>query len=698
MRRFFSLIFVSVIFLISANTHKSLAIGKYDSEADMMFMEGYYEEAIPLYLDLLKKDPKNNTFTFRIGVCYLFTQQEEESLRYLRKVEPLEDPEEELHRHFYLGRALHLNQNFELAIKNYTTYLDSYNSNIAAYNEIVENEVVMPAVYGASFGRVVETMPLKDAIEMLINSCKYGIELSEHPKLAVIENAGSLINTKNAEYAPVINAKGNELFYTTKISLEDGEYAERLFFVVYEDGSWNEPVQIEIESKTEEDIAPLYLSPEEDLLLIYDSKSGNGDIYSVTKQGKFWIKMENLGKPINTKYWEPSASLFPDQKTIIFSSNRPGGFGGLDLYMSTKDEKDKWTEPVNLGPEINTPLDDDAPFILQDGITMYYSSRGMLGVGGYDVFKTTLENGNWTKPENLEMPVNSAHDDIYFTWTGDGRRAYFSSKRRDSKGATDVYYMDFNQISLNVFVNHETSDTLEPIHDFNVSLEHMKTGEMIPELELDNARGLSVFMAKEDDMYMLRIKAPGYIPYVESMSLRRGSELVAYQNKIITLNPRQLASGSKNNNSGSVGGAPKDEIVRVNTPIKNIPKTSAKLTYGGKTYSQGDVLKNKVHFILNVSRDITDYSKNQMDQVIAMMEENPKVKIQIIAHADKSGNSEYNKKLSRERALTVKEYFVFNGIDESRLLGSWKGDEDPIIKTNDPELRNRRVEFVLADL
>lgn len=697
MQRFLLSLLVLVILLTSI-AHARIALQKVETEADIMFMEGMYEEAIPLYLALLKKDPQNNILVYRIGVCYLFTSQEEEALRYLRRVESLEDEEQELHRLFYYARALHLNQNYELAKVNYEKYLGMYKSGSGSFNEIVENEVIMPAIYGASFGRVEETIRIDEAIDRLMKSCDYAIELSKHPKLAVIENAGSIINTGNAEYAPVINASGNELFYTTKIMLDDEDYAERLFFAVKEGEIWNQPVQIEIESKIDDDIAPLYLSPEEDLLLIYDSRSGNGDIFSVKKQGKFWIKMENLGKPINTKYWEPSAALFPDQNTIIFSSNRPGGYGGLDLYMATKNEKGKWNEPVNLGPEINTALDEDAPFILQDGNTMYFSSRGMPGVGGYDVFKTALEDGKWTKPENMQMPINSPYDDIYFTWTGDGRRAYFSSQRKDTKGATDIYYMDFNQISLNVFVNHETADTIEPINDFTVSLEHMKTGEIIPELELDNSRGLSVFMAKENDMYMLRVKAPGYIPYVESMNLRRGSELVAYQNKVITLSPRQLAENSGKAKPSSNSGDKSDEVVRVNSPLKNIPKTSAKLTYGGKTYAQGDVLKNKVHFILNVSKEITDYSKNQMDQVIAMMKENPKVRIQIIAHADKSGNSEYNQKLSRERALTVKEYFVFNGIEENRLLGIWKGDQDPIIKTNDPELRNRRVEFVLADL
>lgn len=682
-------LFIQFLFLQTANS-QSL------EEAERFFEEGYFEDAKKSFHDLYYSEMDNDFYKYRLALCYLFTQEEEEALRLIVQVGSLEDPSENLHRIFYLARAYHLDHTFGKAIINYQSYIDTYNASPDNFDKTLEAEVVLPAIYGGSAATLENPISTEDAIKKLIASCEYGINLSRNPNRVALENAGDVINSERPEYAPVINAAGDELYFSSKIEVEEGEFAERLFYSkMIEQDVWSKPVEIVITEDIFADVAPLYIAPSNDLGLIYDSRSNNGDIFVVEKVNGKWEIGKSFPKGINSKYWEPSASMFPDKNTLVFSSNRPGGYGGLDLYLSKKNDKGKWSEPENLGPVINTAFDEDAPFVLYDEPTIYFSSRGHNDVGGYDVFKSTLEDGNWTTPENLAMPINSAYDDIYFTWTADGRRAYFSSHRLGTKGATDIYYMDFNQISLNVFVKKETENGLEPLENFTVSLEHMKSGEMIDKMNVEIDRGLTVFLAKENDMYMLRIESPGFWKYVESMSLRRGSDLVAYQNKEITLKKDGtplFVEEDKEEKKPEIKSSVSSESKK---PVK---KTGNSIEIKGKKYYAGDVLKPKVHFILNVSKEITDYSKRQIDQVVEIMKEHPELNIQIIGHADHTGSSEYNEKISHEREVTVKDYLLQKGIDESRLKGTWKGDLDPVIETDKPELLNRRVEFMIVDL
>ncbi len=670
------------------------AISQSAEETEKLFKEGSFEEAKRGFHDLYYSDMDNDFYKYRLALCYLFTQEEEEAIRLITQVGSLEDQSENLHKIFYLARAYHLDHDFKQAIINYQSYLDTYNASPDVFDPVLEAEVVLPAIYGGSAATLEDPISIEASIKKLIEACEYGIELSVNPTRIAIENAGSPINSERAEYAPVINAAGDELYFTSKVEVEEGEFAERLFYSkMGTKKTWSKPVEIKITEDIFADIAPLYVNPANNLSLIYNSESNNGDIFVIEKINGKWEQVKGFPKSINSKYWEPSASMFPDNNTLVFSSNRPDGFGGLDLYISRKDEKGKWSDPENLGPEINTPFDEDAPFVLYNEPMLYFSSRGHKTVGGYDVFKTRFEDGKWSKPENLKIPINSAYDDIYITWTEDGRRAYFSSHRLGTKGATDIYYMDFNQISLNVFVKKETEKGLEAITNSKVSLERMKTGQMIEVMNEEKDRGLTVFLSNENEMYMLRVDAPGYWKYVESMNLRRGNDFVAFQNKEIILKEDGSPLFEE---SASVKVKPKATVAP--SSYEGIKKSGKTLAIDGKNYQEGDVLKQKVHFILNVSKDITNYSKNQMDQVIEIMKENPGLKIQIIGHADQTGSSEYNEEISRQRELSVKDYFLNKGIDESRLRGTWKGDADPVIDTDKAELLNRRVEFLIVGL
>ena len=187
--------------------------------------------------------------------------------------------------------------------------------------------------------------------------------------------------------------------------------------------------------------ASIALSVDGQTLFVYkDTEIGSGDIYISERNGLAWTYPTKLNTNINSDHWEGSASLSADKQTLYFSSERPGGMGGKDIYVSVKREDGIWGEAISLGPDINTSEDDDAPFIHADDKTLYYSSRGQQSMGGYDIFISRRnENGEWGKPENIGYPINTADDDIYYMVTGDGTTGYFSSSRVGGYGQQDIY-------------------------------------------------------------------------------------------------------------------------------------------------------------------------------------------------------------------------------------------------------------------
>ncbi|NJM25673.1 MAG: hypothetical protein HC859_09470 [Bacteroidia bacterium] len=285
-------------------------------------------------------------------------------------------------------------------------------------------------------------------VDRSIFECENGKLFVSHPGNFSIVNMGREINSEYEDYAPVLTEAEDEIVFTSRRREDnlnenvdqDNKPFEDIFVARRESGAWKRAGNIGTQVNTPYHDSNLGLSPDGKTLFIYKDEGG-GDIYICEKQtdGTWGAPMPIPGI-INSSYEEKSTTVSADGRTIYFVSNRPGGYGGTDIYRATKDSKGQWGSVKNLGPTINTEFDEDGPFMDLDGVTLYFSSKGHKGMGGHDIFKATYDpqTNEWTEPQNLGYPINTPDDDIYFVSSKDSKRAYYSSVRDDGMGYTDI--------------------------------------------------------------------------------------------------------------------------------------------------------------------------------------------------------------------------------------------------------------------
>lgn len=395
-------------------------------DANYYFSIGEYRKAYALFDKLYTKSPKNLDYKFKLGYCCLFYPEKK-----LRGIEIFEDIKREGKAKdvdYYLGKAYHINYRFDDGIKHYEAYLATI------------KEKVKPA----------EKTLVEDA-KLGIQNCKNGKDLIEKKVIAKIRNIGSPINTDEMEWVPVISADESIMIftYTGKKAIggkykddpqdEEGYYHDDVYMSVKNsDSTWSEPVPV-MSINTKGNDAVIALSPDGQILFTFNStEKDKGDIYMSTLEGSSWTKPTHLNSNINTDYWEGSCTISADGKTLFFASERPGGYGGRDIWMSEKVNGD-WGPPVNLGPKINTQYDEDAPFIHPDGITMFFSSKGHVSIGGYDIMFSIKKDGDWSEPHSMGIPLNTTEDDRYYVINAKGDKGFFSSDRSGGKGLQDIY-------------------------------------------------------------------------------------------------------------------------------------------------------------------------------------------------------------------------------------------------------------------
>jgi len=393
-------------------------------EGDKLFAmgKGRYIDALTYYIEANKINPNNANLNYKIGICYLFTKDKQLGLEHLEKAKQL-NPQFNYDLYYYLGRAYHLNHQFDKAIK--------------YYNEFKNR------LYPQEF-----TVRGKE-LDKLIEECENGKEFLENPLNVKISNIGSTINTIYPDYAPVISADEKILFFTSrrpsttggKRDPSDNKYYEDIFMATKKDSIWQLSTIPDLNDKKHNGAIGMYSWGEKTYLYTFKSKH-DGDIYeSIINDNKITIP-ELLPYPINTRFHESSASLSRDGNYLYFISDRPGGIGGKDIWMSQREYNDTWTNPINLSA-INTPYDEESVFIHPDGKTLYFSSNGHNTMGGYDIFHTIYDGKTWSKPINLGYPINTAADDLCFVFASSGQRAYFSSSRQGTYGDQDIFIINF---------------------------------------------------------------------------------------------------------------------------------------------------------------------------------------------------------------------------------------------------------------
>lgn len=422
MKRFiFVISLVLLVFFIVAQEKENQNPKEIFLEAESYLLYEEYGEALPLYLKLSKADPENDNLNFKVGLCYLSVPYEKDrAIIYLEKavknINPNYKPNNFKERQapldalFYLGNAYRINNQLEKALETYYQFKKEIDPEI--YDEVIVDEQI------ATIGR---------AKRYLSKPIKF------EPK-----NVGEPINSKFAETNAVVSADEKTLIYNVKLQFYDALF----FSVKNENNQWSGPINIIPELGVDGDVYATSLSANGKELYLYRSDNFDGNLYVSRYTNNRWSPIKKLNENINTKFWESHACISADGKTLYFTSNRKGGYGGLDIFQSKRDDlnSDLWQRAQNMGPQINTTYNEETPFITEDGTTLFFSSYGHFNMGGYDIFYSNLlENGKWSAPLNMGFPINSTDDDVFFVPVKGGKYAYISRYFEETFGKTDIY-------------------------------------------------------------------------------------------------------------------------------------------------------------------------------------------------------------------------------------------------------------------
>ena len=352
-----------------------------------------------------------------------------------------------------------------------------------------------------------------------------------------IKNLGNQINSEFIDYAPVVAADGSLLIYTSRkpVSRKKEKNAkDRIYRAVFDTlkNEWLDGIPYsKAVNIVGQNSSAVYVSPDAQFMLIYrDDINTNGDIFKSRLVGHEWTEPESIGEPINSVDREFSACLSPDEKRIYFVSDRQGGMGGLDIWFSDKDSLGGWGQPVNMGPTINSPADEDGVFIHAGGNALFFSCNGRNTLGGFDVFMSLFSDAteSWKEPVNLGSPVNTAGDDVYFTMEADGKKAYYSSIHKDSYGQKDIYQVTYSESIIDVnllLLKGRIADKANNLLDSRIVITDKATKKVVLNYFPNLITGEYLLILPSGRNFEFKVAVAGYPDYIMEF---RNENLVGY--------------------------------------------------------------------------------------------------------------------------------------------------------------------------
>ncbi|TSA51232.1 MAG: hypothetical protein D4R43_01045 [Sphingobacteriales bacterium] len=491
-----------------------------------------------------------------------------------------------------------------------------------------------------------------------IANAKFAMEAVKHPVPFNPIHLSDSVNTKYQEAFPTLTADENTLVFMRRDPVAK-DWNEDFYISHFNKDHWTKARNMgEALNSIYQDGAMSLTNLGNEMYFATDRSGGFGslDIYYSHRKNGSWSEPENLGPAINSPAWETQPSISADGKTLYFVSSRPGGYGGADIYMSTKNSKGLWTTPINLGSIINTKYDEQSPFIHSDGQTLYFSSEGHPGMGDADIFYCRKDSaGKWSEPINLGYPINTKNDELSFTVSLDGKKVYYSSEK--VKGDFDLYYFDMPESARPIPVTYLkgiiTNQTTGDFLNADVQLINLEDGNIINSFSSDASSGEYLISIPSGKNYALNVSKKGFLFHSENFSLADHNPTEPYQLNI------QLQ------------------------PVKT---------------GESVVLKN-IFFETN-SFELKKESTVELDKLVQLLKENAAMKIEIGGHTDNVGSDESNQKLSENRAKAVNDYLVKAGIVATRLTFKGYGKTKPIATndTEDGQSQNRRTEFTVTSM
>ncbi|MGC1240159.1 MAG: OmpA family protein [Chryseosolibacter sp.] len=628
-----------MILIFSAAQAQSLK--EHLAKGDRYYQRKDYKNAIADYLEALKFDDADAQTNYKVGIAYLHEEHVAQAVAFLEKAYNL-NPAVDQNIDYHLGMAYQGTQQYAKAREHFTT--------LKAKNKSL----------GAIASRKIRECALADSLMNISSDAT--ITALAHP-----------INTPFSELLPLISNDGQTLIFTSNRSADDYQIKsatnfEDVYISQKEGTQWGPPARIGAEINVKLNEAALSLSADGKTLFLH-YEEGRGDIYTSTLENGSWARPVPLNRFINhPEYSEGSACVSADGKRLYFSSNRAGGRGGYDIYVSQLGPNGQWGRAANLGSTINTRGDEVTPFLHVDGITLFFSSNGHATLGSTDVFKSRLQDGKWSKAAHLGTPINTSGPDQYFVLSADARIGYYARLNGDSPGNIDLYSISFNSQHPSATPEQEIKDTAKETE----SPEH------------NDRKGVAVMKGSVVDARSLQ-------PLQSTLRVVENAT-----NKVI-MTVATTPSGTFElhiPDKGNYGVTTETEGYLFNSMNFDLPAYEkyreietrilmVKATVGSKV-----VLKN-IFFDVNQS-ELISASKGELETIRDLLLQNPGWRIQINGHTDNVGNPKANMDLSLKRAEAVVQYLIRQGIDRGRLQAKGFGSEQPLV-SNDDEAEGRQI-------
>jgi len=562
--------------------------------------------------------------------------------------------------HEQLGDVYNLLHNNPLAVKEYLTVIGLNPDFIRGVYLKIGTIEISQAQYEQAQAHLQKYLTYPNLTDQnifltrkLIKDCEFSIEAIKHPVPFTPVNMGPEINTADDEYLPEVTADESTLIFTRQINRNEDFYKS-----VKVDGKWQTATYLSSNINTPNYNEGAQSISQDGKYLFFTGCNrpdglGRCDIYIAKRQGDDWGKPYDLNPPVNTPGWESQPSISSDGRTLYFVSNRKGGYGGYDIWKSTVTDKG-WSEPENLGPNINTSFDEQSPYIHADDSTLYFCSDGWPGMGGKDLFMSRLgKDGKWQKPTNLGYPINSSGDENGLSVNANGQYAYFASNKLNGYGGYDIYTFELpvsdRPMHTVTYVKGIVTDikTKEPLEAAVEIIDLEKNTSVYQDYSSADAGDFLATLTAGKN-YGLNVSKDGYLFYSANFSL--------------------------------IGRETKDPFILT---IELSP-----IEIGNK------VILNNIFFDTN-KFDIKPDSKAELQKLIDFLTLNPTIHIEISGHTDNVGNTQLNQVLSQNRAKSVYQYLVTSGINPARLVYKGFGDTQPILPniSDDNRSKNRRTEF-----
>ena len=562
-------------------------------------------------------------------------------------------------------RFIEASQNYGTAVKIdslffkpvFFTYANSEMMSGDYYNALTHFKVYLAQDGMSAKNRIVAAKNVKN--------CEFALNALKSPVVFNPISVGDGINTTDDEYWPSITADGQTMMFTRQQRPGDSpatysEVQEDFYISSFADNSWQKAVNAGPPLNTRQNEGAQSLSSNGAYMFFTacerPSGLGSCDLYfSALNEGN-WSEPVNLGSPVNTSGWESQPSISSDGKTLFFSSSRPGGFGGKDLWLSRLNEKNLWTKPLNLGDRINTDGDEMSPFIHFDGKTLYFASDGRAGMGGFDIYMTRMNaDSSWTEPQNLGYPINTYNDEMGLVIESAGQKAYFSTVR-DKKNGKDIFYFNLyesvrpNPVSYmkGKVYDKETGRMLKAEYE----LVNLSTGTIVINSSTD-ATGNFLVCLPSGYNYGINVSKKGYLFYSDNFMFEGLHTVAQPYIKKINLSPVKV----------------------------------------------GEKMQLSNVFYEIDSWQLKKESMSELNNLAELLTENKDIVIEIGGYTDSTGSAEYNMKLSEKRALSVVTYLINKGISPGRLKYKGYGNTSPIGDNATIEGRklNRRTEAKIVD-